>query len=222
MVGVRHSIAVWILIGVTSDIGINEVWAGEGHGGGAGHAVGEVRGGWNGCRPGFWGCRYPGWCGPGLGWGFGGAYWYGYPYYPYYWYGYGYPVFVDPFCAAQPTAHPQDGAATSQDQTNNAQSSSSSAPPARLTDLDVMLTVRVPPDALVWINGVATTQTGPRREFVSSGLAAGRTYTYVAAKWTGPNGQAVELERRVAVQGGERRNVDFIQAPPSSLTVQVP
>jgi uncharacterized protein (TIGR03000 family) len=89
------------------------------------------------------------------------------------------------------------------------------AGPIRLTDTDVLLSVRVPPDAVVSINGQTTAQSGPRREFVSSGLAPGRTYTFaVSARWKGPGGEAVEQERRVPVQGGERRTVDFLGPPP--------
>jgi uncharacterized protein (TIGR03000 family) len=70
--------------------------------------------------------------------------------------------------------------------------------------------VCVPAEAAVWINGVRATQTGPLREFVSSGLAPGRTYTFtVAARWTGPDGQVADAQRRVTVQGGEHRTVDF-------------
>jgi uncharacterized protein (TIGR03000 family) len=83
--------------------------------------------------------------------------------------------------------------------------------PVRLTDSDVLLNIRVPADAIVQINGALTTQNGPRREFISSGLAPGRTYTFVVtARWTGPDGQATKLEQRIHVQGGERRNVDFL------------
>lgn len=78
----------------------------------------------------------------------------------------------------------------------------------------MLLSIRVPPDAVVRINGEKTSQNGPRREFLSSGLSPGRTYTFVVtAQWVGANGQAVELEQRVQVQGGERRNVDFLMPP---------
>jgi uncharacterized protein (TIGR03000 family) len=74
----------------------------------------------------------------------------------------------------------------------------------------VLLSIRVPADATVRINGVPTTQMGPRREFMSSGLSPGRTYTFVVtAHWTESSGKPVALERRISVQGGERRNVDF-------------
>ena len=79
----------------------------------------------------------------------------------------------------------------------------------------MLLSIRVPPQAIVRINGEQTSQYGPRREFMSSGLAPGRTYPFVVtARWTGPDGQVVEREQRLHVQGGERRNVDFLTPSP--------
>jgi uncharacterized protein (TIGR03000 family) len=87
--------------------------------------------------------------------------------------------------------------------------------PMRLTDSDMLLSIRVPPDAVVRINGERTGQNGPRREFISCGLSPGRRYTFVvSAQWMAPNGKAVELEQCVHVQGGERRTVDFLMPPP--------
>lgn len=187
---------------------------GGGHGGGGGHAL--VRGGFPGCGfrgglgyrgfyryPGFF-YGFPGFYGFGLGYGYGG-YGYGYPYYPY---AGGYPVYVapgygPPAPAACPVAGPGPAPAPS--------TSSVPTAPIRLTDSDMLLSMRVPPDAVVRINGEKTNQSGPRREFLSSGLSPGRTYTFVVtAQWTEPDGQDVQLERRVQVQGGERRNVDFL------------
>jgi uncharacterized protein (TIGR03000 family) len=89
--------------------------------------------------------------------------------------------------------------------------------PVRLTEADVLLSIRVPSDAVVRINGEKTTQTGPRREFLSSGLLPGRSYTFtVSAAWTAANGEAVEVQRRIAVQGGERRTIDFLMPPPAA------
>jgi uncharacterized protein (TIGR03000 family) len=195
---------------------------GEGHGGGAGHALGGYgfRGTYGyGFRGrfgygGFYG--YPGWypwCpfALGVGLGYGLAYDYGYGYYPY---AAGYPVWVAPGYGAPPaTAGPVCPVAA---QAPGAPDGPAPGAAVRLTDTDVLLSIRVPADAVVRINGVPTTQSGPRREFVSSGLAPGRTYPFVVtAQWTGPNGQAVQLEQRVHVQGGERRKVDFL-APPAA------
>jgi uncharacterized protein (TIGR03000 family) len=85
-----------------------------------------------------------------------------------------------------------------------------------LTDADVLVSVRVPPDAAVWMNGAKTQQTGPRREFQSSGLIPGRSYTYtIRAEWLGPDGKTVFMERKLSVQGGERRTVDLLAPAPA-------
>lgn len=74
---------------------------------------------------------------------------------------------------------------------------------------DVLFNVKVPPQAEVWINGDKTSRTGSQREFISNGLIPGRTYTYeIRARWT-ENGKEVERTRKIKVQGGERRTVDF-------------
>ena len=200
---------------------------GGGHGGGAGHVFSGGHGvpgcgfrGGLGYR-GFYG--YPGFyygfpwyglglglgLGYGLGYGFGGYGGYGYGGYGYgygYPYGGGYPVYVSPgYGSAPPAAYPVAG------QGPAAATGSVPGAPIRLTDSDMLLSIRVPANAIVRINGEKTGQNGPRREFLSSGLAPGRTYTFVVtAQWTGPNGLAVQLEQRVQVQGGERRNIDFL------------
>lgn len=216
---VRHGLPVlaWMLATVVLGLGSSAAGtAGEGHGAGAGHVLRDFHGGWYG--PGFRGYyRYPGWCGVGLGFGVGYGYWYGYPYYPYYPYGYDYPIYVAPIAGPPPNAYPPAGWSAGQGPAPVPSGSPAGAAPVRFSDTDVLLSIRVPPDAVVRINGVPTTQNGPRREFVSSGLVPGRTYTFVVtARWTGPNGQAVELERRLSVQGGERRHVDFFLPSPQS------
>jgi uncharacterized protein (TIGR03000 family) len=178
---------------------------GDGHGAGAGHAlVGVGRVGGCGYGPHFRGyCAYPCWC--GFGWGYGG--WYDYPFYPY---EIGFPVYVDSTYLPGLDAGLRPGLYASQGRAP-VQPGSRTAAPVRLTDSDVLLSIRVPADAVVQINGAPTTQNGPRREFISSGLAPGRSYTFVVtARWTEPDGQATELEQRIHVQGGERRNVDFL------------
>jgi uncharacterized protein (TIGR03000 family) len=209
---------VLMLLPVVLDRGGSAAHAGQGgHGGGAGHTgIGPVgqgfgpHGGWyGGYGRGCWG--YPGWCGVGLGLGLGCGLAYGYPYDDYY----GYPLYGPPYpypvpypVVVQGTAPPPGGACAG-------------PPPAQLGDSDVFLNVRVPPEATVWINGVKATQTGPHREFVSSGLVPGSSYTFtVLARWTGPDGQMVELQRRIPVQGGERRTVDFTQ--PATAPTEAP
>jgi uncharacterized protein (TIGR03000 family) len=231
----RRSLYLLLTVGVLLSIGREPARAQHGaggHGGGAGHPVagfhdgfhggfhGDFHGGWHGAYPygyrgwGYWG--YPGWWGPGIGIGIGAGYW-GYPYYGYpYPYPYPYPVYVNssydpttpagapPAGTAPPTGPPPPGA-----------NPPGPNAPVRLTDSDVLINVRVPADATVWMNGAPTNQTGGRREFISSGLQPGRTYTFsIRAQWTGPDGKVIAQERQVSVQGGERRNVDFFAPAP--------
>jgi uncharacterized protein (TIGR03000 family) len=71
------------------------------------------------------------------------------------------------------------------------------------------VTVIVPhADAEVWFNSQATTQRGTQRYFQTPPLEFGN-YTYtVRARWM-DNGQPVEQQRQVQVQGGQDVTVDF-------------
>jgi uncharacterized protein (TIGR03000 family) len=191
---------------------------GQGHGGGGGHTPapayrGGYRGYWGGYR------HYGGWGYPGVGFGVGLGYGWGYPYYGYYYDGC-VPIYVDPGYYGPgfvgypaPVYQPTGSAAVSAPAPVGQGTSPGSgpAPPVRLTDTNVLFSVRVPSDAIVWFNGFKTDQTGPRREFASAGLAPGRTYTFdIRARWTGQDGKIVDVDRRISVQGGERRTVDFL------------
>jgi uncharacterized protein (TIGR03000 family) len=82
--------------------------------------------------------------------------------------------------------------------------------PVPTRNTDVLLSVRVPENATVWINGDEATQTGSRREFTSSGHTPGKTYTYtIRARWE-EGGKTVDRTQKVPVQGGERRVIDFL------------
>jgi uncharacterized protein (TIGR03000 family) len=78
-----------------------------------------------------------------------------------------------------------------------------------LTDADVLMIVRVPANATVWVNGDKSTQKGSRREFLSSGRTPGKTYTYtIRAQWE-EGGKVVDRTQKVPIVGGERRVIDF-------------
>jgi uncharacterized protein (TIGR03000 family) len=214
-----------VVVGLSSTLN-GAVHGGGGHGGGGGHAL--AGGGFHGCYGGGYGFRggygwggygwgYPGWypfglgLGLGVGLGYGAGYGYGYPYYPY---AAGYPVYVSPGYGPPPPTTPQVCPVAGQAPAPGGASGQVVGGPVRLTDMDVLLTIRVPPEATVRINGEQTNQNGPRREFMSSGLSPGRTYTFVVtARWADPTGNSVEREQRLQVQGGERRNVDFLTPP---------
>jgi uncharacterized protein (TIGR03000 family) len=223
-----------VLILAAAALGVEPCQAGPvgGHGGGAGHFA-AVRG-WHG-YPGYhgWGWGYRGWGWPyygyglglgiGLGVGYGLGYGYGYPYYGYpycgYAYDYGYPYNGYPYPAAGSGSPPPAYAAPAP------APYSAAAPPVGPTvlaarmghypaapagDNDVTLIVRVPAEAAVWVNGTKTNQAGPRREFVSSNLAPGQSYTFmVRAQWTGANGKPVISDQRMSVRAGERRAIEF-------------
>lgn len=73
--------------------------------------------------------------------------------------------------------------------------------------------VRVPTDAEVWIEGAATTQTGPERHFVSPPLLRGRRYAYqLRARWT-EDGQPVEQTEDLVVRAGDHASARFPVAP---------
>ncbi|QJW99429.1 TIGR03000 domain-containing protein [Frigoriglobus tundricola] len=218
---------------------------GYGHGYGYGHGRGYWGGGyWGGYWGpyGYWGYPYGFGLGIGVGYGYGyGSGYGGYNYlgYPYYGSGYGYPYYGSPasiYGAPSPAAvdpyyghvFPYGVVGSS---TTSAPSSSLSVlpgagpapapggvqgPPVASADTEVTLIVRVPANAKVWVNGVKTTQNGTRREFTSSGLTPGRSYTFlVRAQWGESDGNAVDNDRRITVQAGERRAIDFGAAVPA-------
>jgi len=80
----------------------------------------------------------------------------------------------------------------------------------RTSDNDVTLIVHTPPEAIVWINDLKTSQAGPYREFVSAGSAPGRIYTFhVRAQWTTPDGSSIVISRTASLVAGEKRTIDF-------------
>jgi uncharacterized protein (TIGR03000 family) len=231
-----------ILFGTGSD---SAKAAGQGHGGGAGHIAGGGfahggYGGYGGYRG--WGGYGRGW-GGGWGWGWGGFGWglglglglgygLGYPYYgygygyPYYGYGYGpyacgpYAYGGYPYPAYSPGSSPGSGlppipVAPMGGPYATPTGAAIPSPPGPLPVADITLVIHTPADAAVWINGIKTNQTGPAREFVSSGLDAGRTYTFdLRAQWTTADGKPKDLNRKVHVLAGERSTIDFTSPSP--------
>jgi uncharacterized protein (TIGR03000 family) len=80
---------------------------------------------------------------------------------------------------------------------------------APTTATTARITVRVAPDAQIWFDDTATKQTGALREFESTPLTPGKTYTYdIRAQWR-ENGREVTQSRHVGVHAGGRVTVDF-------------
>ena len=72
------------------------------------------------------------------------------------------------------------------------------------------ISVQLPADAQLWIDGQPTTQTGVVRTFETPGsLQPGRSYTYkLVAQWV-ENGQTVTRERDVSFQAGGQTVVNM-------------
>jgi uncharacterized protein (TIGR03000 family) len=76
------------------------------------------------------------------------------------------------------------------------------------------LTIQVPPDAVLWLEGQPTQQTGAVRQFVTPPLEAGVPYTYtIRARWQ-EGGQPVEQVQSLSVQAGQQRSASFPSAGP--------
>jgi uncharacterized protein (TIGR03000 family) len=98
---------------------------------------------------------------------------------------------------------------------------------------NAVLTVRVPADARVFVNGLPTTSTGSLRRYVSNGLRAGYNYTYHIRAEIVRNGQTISDAKTVKLQAGDTSNVEFAlngsnsdpianQPVRTSLTLHVP
>ena len=72
-----------------------------------------------------------------------------------------------------------------------------------------VVTVWVPYDAKVTINGLATRSIGSRRQFVSYGLQAGFNYKYDIHAEVVRDGKLVEDTRTVTLTAGENTAVAF-------------
>lgn len=85
------------------------------------------------------------------------------------------------------------------------------------------VTVVVPTaDTQVWFGNTPTTQQGMERLFHSPALEPGKNFTYnVKARWT-ENGKAVERERQVRVQAGQKITVNFRDTPSETAPAPAP
>ncbi len=77
-----------------------------------------------------------------------------------------------------------------------------------------MITIWVPADAKVFVNGYETRSTGPQRRYVSRGLQPGYTYRFDIRAQVNRDGQPVEEVRTVYLTAGAREGVAFNLALP--------
>ncbi len=95
------------------------------------------------------------------------------------------------------------------------------------TSSEATLTVNVPSDARVFVNGSKTTSVGSERSYVSRGLQAGFNYTYEVRAEVERDGKIVEETKTVSLQAGRAAHVAFSlnageAAPSTTLTLNVP
>jgi uncharacterized protein (TIGR03000 family) len=83
------------------------------------------------------------------------------------------------------------------------------ASPLLQGDKVALITVEVPADAEVWIEGQQTKQTGASRQFVSPPIDKGRDYEYrIRARWK-EDGKVVEQTKQITVFAGDNFTVGF-------------
>src|SRR5262245_59922997 len=93
---------------------------------------------------------------------------------------------------------------------------------------DGLLSVNVPEDAKIFVNGQATSSTGDARQYVSRDLASGYNYTYEVRAEVVRDGRTVEQVKKVDLRAGETAKVAFdfggnsTSAVETSLTLHVP
>jgi uncharacterized protein (TIGR03000 family) len=76
------------------------------------------------------------------------------------------------------------------------------------------ITVTLPADAELYVDGYETKEVGPARDFVTPPLARGKDFSYsIRAVWT-EDGKPVEKTRKVTFQAGSQMRVDFTSPLP--------
>jgi uncharacterized protein (TIGR03000 family) len=200
--------------------GYGRGYGGYGYGG-YGHGYGGYGYGGYGYGRGYGGYGYGrGYGGYGyVGYGYGRGY-YGYGYGPgffggYYPFDYGYSSYYRRYAGNDGySAVSMDGYGRSSDPSYAVQASSPPAmvgPAPALSDTTVVFDLRVPADALVWINDSKTEQTGALRRFVSPPLAPKQAFLYdIRCQWE-QNGRQQEQTRHVTVRAGDRFTLNFLQ-----------
>jgi len=76
-------------------------------------------------------------------------------------------------------------------------------------ETSALLTIWVPAEAKVTINGLATRSTGSKRQYVSFGLKPGFSYKYEVRAAIVREGQIVEEARTISLTAGQRSAVAF-------------
>jgi len=80
-----------------------------------------------------------------------------------------------------------------------------------------LLSMWVPEEAKVFVNGYQTKSTGTHRQYISNGLKSGLAYAYEIRVVIERDGKPVEETRTVTLVGGQRTAVAFSFASPAGL-----
>ncbi len=91
---------------------------------------------------------------------------------------------------------------------------------------DAILSVSVPAEAKVFVNGRATTSEGTHRRYISRNLTPGYSYTYEIRAEVTRDGQKIEETKKIDLIAGATQSLAFdlqpAEAPETTLTVNVP
>lgn len=93
------------------------------------------------------------------------------------------------------------------------------APAASVAPADAaLISINVPANSKVFVNGAATSSTGAARQFVSRGLTNGRQYTYeIRAEWMADGKPATDT-KTVQMSAGEQTVLDFTGAETQNVS----
>lgn len=83
-----------------------------------------------------------------------------------------------------------------------------------------MLSVIVPANAKVFVNGRETSSTGTQRQFVSHGLQAGDTYSYRVRVEYQENGKPVVKDKVATLTSGSDIKLSFAASKPAEMTAE--
>jgi uncharacterized protein (TIGR03000 family) len=85
-------------------------------------------------------------------------------------------------------------------------------PPApKKKDDQARMTIQVPADAVVSLNGHQMTLTGKTRKFISPALPASNAYVYTVKVEIVRDGQTVSIEQKQIVRAGKNYELPFIE-----------
>jgi uncharacterized protein (TIGR03000 family) len=80
------------------------------------------------------------------------------------------------------------------------------------------VTVRLPAEARLWVDGAPCPLTSDTRTFATPGLTPGREYVYIMRAEAIRDGQTITQTQRIVLAAGRQVNVTFGDLAPASVT----